>query len=142
MGISELRDRQAELLVRKSRLERELKIRKNRDAGIVSLSEEMPMPMPLLTIQKELRAVENELTDIEAGLSPSPRPATPKGELKEVVRVWAEAEGFQQGKSVPSPKIAKFVRDNKVKFPALNDGSVRATLSRLGYSAEKKDPEA
>ena len=142
MGISELRDRQAELLVRKSRLERELKIRKNRDAGIVSLSEEMPMPMPLLTIQKELRAVENELTDIEAGLSPGPRPATPKGVLKEVVRVWAEAEGFQQGKSVPSPKISKFVRDNKVKFPALNDGSVRATLSRLGYSAEKKDPEA
>jgi hypothetical protein len=142
MGISELRDRQAELLVRKSKLERELKIRRNRDAGIMSLLEDMPMPRALLTIQKDLRAVENELTDIEAGLTPGLRPATPKGELKEVVRVWAESEGFLPGKSVPSPKIAKFVRDNKDEFPNLNDGSVRATLSRLGYSAEKKDPEA
>ncbi len=96
---------------------------------------------PLPVIEKDLRLVENELMDIEAGLSPGHQTAVGKGELKVAVRVWAEAEGFQPGKSVPSPKIAKFIRDNRVKFPNLNDGSVRSTLSRLGYSEEKVDNE-
>jgi hypothetical protein len=141
MGISELRDRQAELLVRKSKLERELKIRRDFDSGIVYLLDDMILPRALPAIEKDLRVVDNELTDIEAGLSPSPRSAFPKGELKEAIRVWADAEGFEPGKSVPSPKIAKFIRDNKVKFSNLNDGVVRSTLSRLGYSQEKKEPE-
>jgi hypothetical protein len=91
-----------------------------------------------MAIEADLRAVENELTDLESALSPASSLSAPKGTLQEAVGDWAESQGFEPGVSVPSKKIAKFIRDNKENFPKLSDGSIRSTLSRLGYSAEKK----
>jgi hypothetical protein len=141
MGQQELRNRRSDLLVRKSQLQRELARRKELEAGIRRINDEPILPRSRSRIEADLTLIENELADIKAGLSEGPQPPSPKGSLTEAVQDWAESEGFEQGKSVPSPKIAKFVRDNLDKFPNITDGSVRSTLSRLGYSTEKNNPE-
>jgi hypothetical protein len=127
---------QFELLIRKSELLRELQGRKNLEAGIVMVNGPFYF-RPILDIEADLQVVENQLIDIEYALVGISHPSSPKGNLKEAVQDWAESEGFQQGVSVSSKKIAKFVREHSVNFPNLSDGSVRSTLSRLGYSEEK-----
>ena len=129
---------QSELLVRKAKLQRELERRKKSDKGIFYVNDDPILPRAVSIIEKDLREVENMLTDLGAGLSLASRPSGRRGSLKAAVQAWVEEEGFETDESVPSTKIAKFIRENLAKFPNLSEGSVRSTLSRLGYSCEKK----
>jgi hypothetical protein len=82
----------------------------------------------------DIEADLQDLEDREGDPAPVVVAAQPKGEFMEAVRVWAKDQKFVLGKTVPSAKVALFVRTHRDRFPRISDGGVRATLSALGYS--------
>jgi hypothetical protein len=127
----------------RSRLTRELEKRRNFDSGIHNILDDYSIPRAMESIEQDLKLVNEELDDIENALTDNDPVSknNQKGEFKKIVSDWAESENFKIGESVPSSKILKFIKTNSQKFPKISDGSVRSTLSRLGYSEEKGNSE-
>ena len=140
MNRKEVEDKLVDLRYRMVKLEKDLKDRRNLESGILEAnSGRPPILRPVKDIQKELAAVDDEITSLLKALDETVATGTvsSKGDLKQRVEKWAKVESFKQGKAVPAAKIQKFVRDLGKEGFKTTTGSVRSTLSRLGYSKDK-----
>ncbi|MEX1138362.1 MAG: hypothetical protein WEB33_02470 [Bacteroidota bacterium] len=136
MSKSEIENRLIDLRLRRTKLEKELEDRENLEKGIREVANTRPIPLRSASqIRLELQGVLDDIDNFEKAL---PTTALGKGKLKRMVDNWAKGETFKVGETVPSKKIDKFVRDLKSKGIKTSVGSVRAKLSELGYSDERK----